>query len=70
MGSGKAYLLYTCENVVNCEQPLTKIGCCFLFPFLQQAFSNIMCSRLPRSYHGWILGYLSAQMEKCYGYAS
>ena len=23
-GSGKAYLLYTCENVDNCEQPLRR----------------------------------------------
>ena len=23
---GKAYLLYTCENVDNCEQPLTDFG--------------------------------------------
>ena len=23
-GSGKPYLLYTCENVDNCEQPLIK----------------------------------------------
>ena len=38
-GSGKAYLLYSCENVDNCEQPLDKLFV-HLFDLLYVIFNN------------------------------